>query len=222
MSSLLVRVLIVGPPTFSTHNLSKESAAAGWGSHSVSTLSEAEAVLKTIRFKVVLAAEKLPDGTGYELASLIGRQAGSLFIGVSLSETCLWLPVVEKGIRTLGRRAMNPRMLETELGQLFRSVRVPETEWQSGSTADSVTGRKGDHGGEAALLSEAVRADIVASIVQDNSVSRSRAATRGMPVAMPPRRDTSATGAMGLKRLHTVPAQEASPLTGSFNKIWRG
>jgi hypothetical protein len=218
MSSLLIRVLIVGPPTFSTDNLVKEIAVAGWGSHLVSTVTEATAVLKTIRFKVVLCAEKLTDGTGYELAALIGRQAGTLFIGVSLSETCLWLPVVEKGVRTLGRRAMNPKMLETELAQLFRPTRVPEIGWNSGSAADSTTANQGDQNGEAALLSEVVKADMVASIVQDNSLLR----TRATPVAMPPRRKTAEPDRMGLKRLQTVTAQEASALTGTFSKIWRG
>ena len=57
---------------------------------------EAETVLKTIRFKAILAAENVRDGSGYELAPLVARQSGNLFISIALSETCLWLPVIER------------------------------------------------------------------------------------------------------------------------------
>src|SRR5271170_1152727 len=135
MSTSLVRILIVGPRSSGTDGTLKKLAGAGWGSHSAATVREAEIVLKTIRFKVVLSAEKLPDGTGYELAPLIGRQSGTLFIGVSLSETCLWLTVVERGSRTLGRRAMNPTMLEEEVRQLLRPPRGCETDWRPDAEA---------------------------------------------------------------------------------------
>jgi hypothetical protein len=83
---------------------------------------EAETVLKTIRFNVVLSAEKLADGMGYELAPILTRQRGTLYIGVALSETCLWLPVVERGLQSLGDRAMNSGILETEVARLLRRV----------------------------------------------------------------------------------------------------
>src|SRR5271156_5637291 len=126
MSTSVVRILIVGSVTSSTNEILRKLAGVGWGSHTVGGVREAETVLKTIRFKIVLSAEKLPDGTGYELAALIARQFGTLFIGVSLSETCLWLPVIEKGVRSLGKRAMNPTMLESELMELLRPLRLPE------------------------------------------------------------------------------------------------
>ena len=37
-------------------------------SHTVDNVQEAETVLKTIRFKVILAAENVSDGSGYHLA----------------------------------------------------------------------------------------------------------------------------------------------------------
>ena len=126
MSISVVRVLIVGSTTSSTNGILKKLVQAGWGSHAVDGAREAETVLKTIRFKVVLSSEKLPDGTGYELAPLIARQGGSLFVGVTLSETCLWLPVIEKGERSLGKRAMNPTMLETEVSELLRALKPAE------------------------------------------------------------------------------------------------
>jgi hypothetical protein len=211
MSTALVRILIVGPSTSGTDGIVKKLTGAGWGSHSVATVGEAETVLKTIRFKVVLSAEKLPDGTGYELAPLIGRQAGTLFIGVSLSETCLWLPVVERGSRTLGRRAMNPTMLEAEVSQLLRPTLGTETEWNS------------DAGSEAeqrptAFQMDPLRADLLAGVIQDNSILRERARGRA---PMPPRR-RFAEAVTGGKHFLSSPARDAKPLTGMAGKHWRG
>jgi DNA-binding response OmpR family regulator len=210
MSTPLVRILIVGPPKAGTDGIIRKLTAAGLGSHSVASVAEAETVLKTIRFKVVLSAEKLPDGTGYELASLIGRQAGTLFIGVSLSETCLWLPVVEKGSRTLGRRAMNPTMLEAEMRQLLRPVRESNTEWNYDTESDAEQR-------PLAFATGPLRADLVAGVIQDESILRERGR-----VPMPPRRRLAEPAAGG-KHLMSSPSRDAKPLTtGMAGKHWRG
>jgi hypothetical protein len=120
MPAAAVRILVVGNSTASTESTLKDLARSGWDSHSVQTVREAGAVLRTIRFHLTLAAEKLRDGTGYELATLVAQQSGNLFISVSLSETCLWLPAVEKGTRSLGRRALNPLTLATEAEMILR------------------------------------------------------------------------------------------------------
>lgn len=49
----------------------------------------------------------------------VERKGGSLLVGVALSEPALWLPVIEKGRRILGSRALNARMLEPELERLL-------------------------------------------------------------------------------------------------------
>ncbi len=79
-------------------------------------------MLETIRFPVVLAAEKLPDGNGYELGSSAEEQEATLMVGLKLTETSLWLPVVEKGERSLGTRALNPVMLEIEVEKLLTAI----------------------------------------------------------------------------------------------------
>ena len=150
MSISVVRVLIVGSTTSSTNGILKKLVQAGWGSHAVDGAREAETVLKTIRFKVVLSSEKLPDGTGYELAPLIARQGGSLFVGVTLSETCLWLPVIEKGERSLGKRAMNPTMLETEVSELLRALKPTEARAPKDFKPAGIRGSNGDFIGSVA------------------------------------------------------------------------
>ena len=97
MSAAAVRILIVGNSTASTESTSKELARSGWESLAVKTVHEADTVLRTIRFRLTLATEKLPDGTGYELVPLVVQQSGSLFVSVPLSETYLWLPAVKNG-----------------------------------------------------------------------------------------------------------------------------
>jgi hypothetical protein len=122
MSATAVRILVVGTPTESTETTLRGLARAGWESHAVKTVREAEAVLRTIRFQLTFATEKLSDGTGYELASVIAQQSGNLFISVPLSETCLWLPAVENGVRSLGQRALNPLTLAKEAESILRAT----------------------------------------------------------------------------------------------------
>jgi hypothetical protein len=139
MSAAAVRILVVGNSTTSTASTLKDLARSGWDSHSVETVREAGEVLRTIRFQLTLAADKLSDGTGYELVTLIARQLGNLFISVSLSETCLWLPAVEKGMRSLGQRALNPLTLATEAEMILRgcdtAIVRPESERSGGGIA---------------------------------------------------------------------------------------
>jgi hypothetical protein len=87
----------------------------GFGSRVVETLRDARDLLGTFRFDVVLAAEMLADGRGYDLAEIVARRSGTLLVSVALSASCLWLPVVERGVNVLGRRALNARALEVEL-----------------------------------------------------------------------------------------------------------
>jgi hypothetical protein len=151
MSAAAVRILVVGNSTTGTETTLKALARSGWDSHSVKTVREAGAVLRTIRFQLTLAAEKLPDGTGYELAALIAQQSGNLFIWVPLSETCLWLPAVENGMKSLGQRALNPLTLAKEAEMMLRGC-------------DSATARaESERSGGGTSSGEVVRAEALPS-----------------------------------------------------------
>ncbi|HUO34171.1 MAG TPA: hypothetical protein VMU43_04205 [Candidatus Acidoferrum sp.] len=76
------------------------------------------AVLQNGNFNVVLATEILPDGRAYELMPAVERMGGNLLVAVALSESALWLPVVERGKCVLGSRALNAHMLASELERL--------------------------------------------------------------------------------------------------------
>jgi hypothetical protein len=119
MSASAVRILVVGPLTEATSEMSHRLERHGWATHAVTTLREAQIVLQTIRFPLVLAAEKLVDGAGYELTTWATQQELTLMVGLKLTESLLWLPVVECGQRSLGSRALNPVMLEGEIERLM-------------------------------------------------------------------------------------------------------
>jgi DNA-binding NtrC family response regulator len=122
MPGSAVRILVVGPLTTATNEMSQRLERHGWATHAVATLRDAYVVLQTIRFPLVLAAEKLDDGTGYELTSWATKQELTLIVGLPLTETLLWLPVVEAGRRSLGSRALNPIMLEGEIERMFAEM----------------------------------------------------------------------------------------------------
>jgi hypothetical protein len=219
MSTSAVRVLVVGPTTSSTNGILKKLERAGWSSHVVAGVREAETVLKTIRFKVVLSTEKLLDGTGYELAGLIARQGGSLFIGVTLSETCLWLPVIERGERSLGKRAINPTALETEVEELLRVLKAiepatPKEFRPSGLAQDD----SNDVRGTAVLYFERGGVDFLSGSGPGEMDTLEAPARK---TAMPPRRKFGESGSE-VKRMESVPSSESKAPTGTHGKMWRG
>ncbi|HEV3483530.1 MAG TPA: hypothetical protein VGR97_14525 [Candidatus Acidoferrales bacterium] len=121
MPALGMRILVVGTPSRGTQAILSRLASCGWGSRTVETLREAEALVNTFRFDMVLATESLPDGRAYAMTQMIARRDGTLIVAIALSESCLWLPVVEKGERVLGTRALNSEGLEREAEKILRA-----------------------------------------------------------------------------------------------------
>jgi DNA-binding NtrC family response regulator len=115
MSVSAVRILVVGAISPSTIATLQRLERDGWSFQSVNTIAEAEGVLKMIRFDVVLADEIVGDGCGYDLTDSVLERAETLLVSIALSEASLWLPVVERGMLTLGDRAVNSSMLQLEI-----------------------------------------------------------------------------------------------------------
>jgi DNA-binding response OmpR family regulator len=221
MSAAAVRILVVGKSNASTESTLKDLARSGWDSHSVETVREAGAVLRTIRFHLTLAAEKLPDGTGYELATLVAQQSGNLFISVSLSETCLWLPAVEKGMRSLGERALNPLTLATEAEVILRgcdtAVVRSESERSSGGIAFGQVVR-----------AEAIALRAVAQLTQTERFERQAPERYEHREAAAPKRPVGARRqllrAASLAVEHPLPLEreDLERVLGAQGKRWRG
>jgi DNA-binding NtrC family response regulator len=119
MSTAPRRILVVGPCDSAIKRTIERLASHGWRCQVVDLLAEAKEALKKSEYEIVLAAEYMPDGRGYDLTDIIARSSSSLFVGVMLSDRYLWLPTVERGLRTLGMRAVNPAMLEETMEDML-------------------------------------------------------------------------------------------------------
>jgi len=119
MSATTMRILFAGTSAPVTDEVLARLAARGFGAYRAERLRDARDLLETFRLDVVLATELLVDGRGYALADAMRRHSGTLIVGVALSESCLWLPVIERGVTVLGKRAFSPAMLEAELDHLL-------------------------------------------------------------------------------------------------------
>jgi DNA-binding response OmpR family regulator len=115
MSPVAMRILVVGKPCGSTAATLSRLALDGWVADTAENVAKAKSVLKMFRLDAVLSDENLPDGRGYDLADAVAQQWSTLLVSVALSESCLWLPVIERGERRLGQRAVTPEMLGFEL-----------------------------------------------------------------------------------------------------------
>jgi len=113
------RILVVGHTASSTTFTLQKLERVGCAFHSVDTIAEAETAMRATPFDIVLAAETMPDGRGYDLTNRVVNHSGTLLISIALSETCLWLPVVQHGVRTLGERALNSFTLQSEITALL-------------------------------------------------------------------------------------------------------
>jgi hypothetical protein len=121
MSTTEIRILVIGKHSFATGNILKHLLHRGWGSRSVDTMRDARAEMETFRFDIVLANETVADGRGYDVSDRIVYRSGTLIVAIALSETSLWLPVIELGKSVLGRRALNTTTLEAEVEMLLSS-----------------------------------------------------------------------------------------------------
>ncbi|MGC2417076.1 MAG: hypothetical protein WA434_04970 [Candidatus Acidiferrales bacterium] len=125
MAATTMRILYAGTPAPMTVEVLARLAARGFGAYRAEKLCEARDLLKAFRLDIVLAAELLSDGRGYALADAMRQHSGTLIVGVALSESCLWLPVIERGVNVLGERALSHAMLEAELDRLL-GIRLVE------------------------------------------------------------------------------------------------
>ncbi len=119
MAATTMRILYAGAPAPMMDEVLARLAARGFGAYRAEKLCEARDLLGAFRLDVVLAAELLSDGRGYALADTMRQHSGTLIVGVALSESSLWLPVIERGVTVLGKRALSHAMLEPELDRLL-------------------------------------------------------------------------------------------------------
>lgn len=115
----------------------------GWGSYSADNLREARMLIEGGGLDLVLALQTLPEGSGYELIETVTERKGSLFVGIDLSRDRLWIPVVDRGERVFGDRAVHADSVEAEWEHALRVAAEEETEdgkrkseWRAPSSGD--------------------------------------------------------------------------------------
>ena len=119
MVAMTMRILYAGTPAPMMDEVLARLAARGSGAYRAEKLCEARDLLEAFRLDIVLATQLLSDGRGYALADTMRQHSGTLIVGVALSESSLWLPVIERGVTVLGKRALSHTMLEPELDRLL-------------------------------------------------------------------------------------------------------
>jgi hypothetical protein len=143
MSGSAVRILVVGDTSPSTLATLQRLEKEGWRSHCVNTIAEAEGALKMIRFDVILAGENVGEGSGYDLTDSVVELGCTLLVSIALSDASLWLPVVHRGMLTLGDRALNSSMLQLEVAEALsaRTRASPAARKGRGCTAEAAADR---------------------------------------------------------------------------------
>ncbi len=119
MAATTMRILYAGKPAPMMDEVLAGLAVRGFGAYRAEKLCEACDLLGAFRLDIVLATELLSDGRGYALGDAMRQRSGTLIVGVALSESSLWLPVIERGVTVLGKRALSHAMLEPELDRLL-------------------------------------------------------------------------------------------------------
>lgn len=110
-----MRTVFAGNPTAQISLILTRLRYKGLGSYTLDSLKQARELMKSGRFELAIALERLSDGEGYELTGAAEQSGGSLIVGVATSGGYLWLPVVEHGTKVHGARALDYDMLEQEL-----------------------------------------------------------------------------------------------------------
>jgi DNA-binding NtrC family response regulator len=86
MSNAARRILVVAPRGPTTNTTVEQLARHGWGCQVVDLLTEAKEELKKTKYEIVLAAEHMAAGRGYDLTDVIAERSSSLLVGVMLSD----------------------------------------------------------------------------------------------------------------------------------------
>jgi DNA-binding response OmpR family regulator len=148
MASSALQILVIGPPALVSISSLGRLKQNGWNTRTTHTLQEAREILERTSFDLVLAAESLPDGRGYDVSAIVSKQSGTLMVGVALSEASLWLPVIERGANVFGVRAFNACTLESEVEKLLAMAGDEDTKQRSSDSSqerDLVRFERSDH-----------------------------------------------------------------------------
>ena len=121
MPSIAMRILVIGEFLPGTGEILRRLSGRGWGARKVPTLRDARAPAGDVRFRCGARFRSPPRWPRLRCRRIRCLHSRTLMVGVALSESCLWLPVVDRGKHVLGKRALNVEALESEMETLLTS-----------------------------------------------------------------------------------------------------
>ena len=111
-------VLLVGESLTQYSHLAQRLTS--WGGECRCAISHKEvyALLGQQTFEVVISGMNLVDGSALRMIPLLDGSASSLFCFLPIEDSCLWIPIVERGHICWGAPALRPN----EFGRVLRQA----------------------------------------------------------------------------------------------------
>jgi CheY-like chemotaxis protein len=119
MTNTTMDVLLVGQGFHvGTQALSDRLRQFGFRCHFADTMRAALQCLKSRGVDVLLSQMRLPDGSGFELVATLAGLPVTAFLSVSLEDSYLWLPAIDRGRDCWGQKMLQPADFTRALEQL--------------------------------------------------------------------------------------------------------
>src|ERR1700691_6136838 len=80
----------------------------GFRCHFADTMQAALRCLKSRGVDVLLSQMRLPDGSGFSLVATLAGLPVTAFLSVTLEDSCLWLPAIDRGRDCWGKQMLRP------------------------------------------------------------------------------------------------------------------
>jgi hypothetical protein len=90
--------------------------------HIASSCKEANTLVSSQQFDLVLSEFKLRDGSSYPLAASLVGSGSTLIYSYPLESGCCWLPAIRNGQSCWGSMAMRPSEFIGFLDEIFKDI----------------------------------------------------------------------------------------------------
>jgi hypothetical protein len=116
-------VLLIGESRQGSSELSARMERLGCQCRFVSSCWEAQLVVRSRAFDLVLGPTRLPDGSLYSLMNLLEGSGASMFYSFAVEYGCWWLPALRRGQECFGSPALRSSEFMSLLNEMIRELR---------------------------------------------------------------------------------------------------